>query len=95
MLSVQQVFLLSIHAFSVCTSVKLYMMYCVIQFDDSGSNSLAVVHETWLTPLKKEVFWPPFKDSKSYKRALCEGTAIDAENWKLFGVNRIFYQTDE
>ncbi|CAG9812935.1 unnamed protein product [Phaedon cochleariae] len=74
----------------------LFNMYSVIQFDDSGNNSVAVVHESWLTPMKTEVFWPPFKDTRNYKRALCGGEeAIDTESWKLYGINRIFYQTDE
>ncbi|KAG5899687.1 hypothetical protein JTB14_015177 [Gonioctena quinquepunctata] len=35
------------------------------------------------------------RTAKIISGALSEGAAIDAENWKLFGVNRIFYQIDE
>lgn len=69
------------------------MSYCVIQLDNSGNNTLATVHESWLTPLKKEVFWPPYKDSKGFKRALIQAEPVNAEKWILYGVQRIFYQS--
>lgn len=68
-------------------------MFCVIQFSDEANNSVGVVRNTWLTPMKKEVFWPPYKDAKQFRRALQETEDADAERWQLYGVSRVFYQT--
>lgn len=68
-------------------------MYRVIQFTEAGGSGLAIIHESWLTPMKCETFCPPYKDSNSYKRALKEGEHIAEETWKLYSIERHFYET--
>lgn len=41
------------------------MSYVVIEFSDGGG--VAVVRNIWLTPRKKEVFWPPIKNQRTFE----------------------------
>lgn len=67
--------------------------FAVVQFDDEGGNGLAVVHTRWLTPRKTEVFWPPFKDSSSFNKALKQGQEVDEAKWKIYAIKRKFFET--
>ncbi|CAH1106750.1 unnamed protein product [Psylliodes chrysocephalus] len=80
---------------SECVLVYIVTMYYVIQFDETGDNSVAVVDENWLTPLKRQVYWPPLKDTRIFRRALAEHQEVDSEIWKVYGVKKIFFQTDD
>ncbi|XP_039300049.1 uncharacterized protein LOC120355564 [Nilaparvata lugens] len=70
-------------------------MYAVIEFGGSEENQTAVVREEWLTPAKKEVFWPPFKVSTQFHKALVEGATPDEKKWTLFPVRRCLYICDD
>lgn len=68
-------------------------MYHVVEFSPEGESedgSMGIVHEKWLTPLKKEAFWPPFKQTTKYNKCLLDGTIPD-EKWRLCGIKRTFY----
>ncbi|XP_050502348.1 uncharacterized protein LOC126881809 isoform X2 [Diabrotica virgifera virgifera] len=65
------------------------MSFVLIEFDDKDAGSVAVVHQNWLTPRKKEVFWPPYKTQGLYDKALKKGENC-REDWQLFKVKRIF-----
>ncbi|KAK4877662.1 hypothetical protein RN001_010168 [Aquatica leii] len=69
-------------------------MYSVIEFSDEEGGGVAIVHCKWFTPRKKEVFWPPYKDPNAFNRALIKGVDV-SEDWKLFKINRNFYETDD
>lgn len=45
-------------------------MFNLIEFEDNGG--LAVVCDHWLTPRKKEVFWPPVKEQRLYNKIVKE-----------------------
>lgn len=69
----------------------------VVEFDDdddgNGCNGgLGLVRDEWITPRKKESFWPPYKLSSQYNRSLAEGHQPD-EKWKLFPIRKIFYSS--
>ncbi|KAK4876952.1 hypothetical protein RN001_009458 [Aquatica leii] len=68
--------------------------YSVIEFSDEEGGGVAIVHCKWFTPRKKEVFWPPYKDPNAFNRALIKGVDV-SEDWKLFKINRNFYETDD
>ncbi|XP_029669888.1 uncharacterized protein LOC115239488 [Formica exsecta] len=70
-------------------------MYNIIEFDQAAGGGLAIVHTKWLTPRKKEVFWPPYKDNGSFKRALKMGEEINEKTWHIYGIDRSFYETDD
>lgn len=65
-------------------------MFVVIEFED---GDLSIVHKKWLTPKKKEVFWPPYKDQAIFYRALKKVEDINTELWELFKVKKCFYET--
>jgi hypothetical protein len=65
--------------------------YSVIEF--KGSLEVAVVCAKWLTPRKKEVFWPPYKENGIFMRALKKQEELDPKIWKLHVVERIFHET--
>ncbi|KYM95682.1 hypothetical protein ALC62_13670 [Cyphomyrmex costatus] len=67
--------------------------YAVIEF--KGSLEVVVVCAKWLTPRKKEVFWPPYKENGIFMRALKKQEMLDPKIWKLHEVERIFYETDD
>lgn len=69
-------------------------MFSVIQFDESDGGSVSIVHSKWLTPRRREVHWPPIKDGKAYNRLLTQNVDNSPDdNWKLYGVKRIFAET--
>ncbi|KAF5308341.1 hypothetical protein FQR65_LT18224 [Abscondita terminalis] len=70
-------------------------MYAVIEFDESYGGSVAAVHTNWFTPLKRNLFWPPYKDQQRFDRALRHGEAVDENSWTLYKVQRIFHTTDD
>lgn len=70
-------------------------MYAVIEFAGKEENQTAVVREEWLTPAKKEVFWPPFKVSTQFNKALVEGAIPDENKWTLFPVKKCLYTCGE
>ncbi|XP_077270984.1 uncharacterized protein LOC143902160 isoform X2 [Temnothorax americanus] len=72
----------------------LHNMFTVIQFDEKSDADLAVVSSTWLTPRKREVFWPPYKNTSSYNKALKKHEQPDEKKWTLYEVQKIFYETD-
>ena len=66
-------------------------MYKIVEFNKEGG--LAIVHTTWLTPRKKEVFWPPYKGNTNFMRALRKGENVNEETWQIYGIARNFYET--
>ncbi|CAG9840758.1 unnamed protein product [Diabrotica balteata] len=59
------------------------------EFDEKEGGSVAVVHQNWLTPRKKEVYWPPYKTQALYDKAVKKGDSC-TEDWQIFRVKRIF-----
>ncbi|XP_067208313.1 uncharacterized protein [Linepithema humile] len=70
------------------------MSYVLIEFDDGG-GSVAVVRSTWLTPRKREVFWPPVKDQKTFNKILESVVHAHTATWKLYPVQRCLFETDD
>lgn len=64
--------------------------YSIIEF--KGSLEVAVVCAKWLTPRKKEVFWPPYKENRMFMRAFKKEEELDPKTWELHVVERIFYE---
>ncbi|XP_072400660.1 uncharacterized protein [Diabrotica undecimpunctata] len=73
--------------------VHSYMSFVLIEFDEKEGGSVAVVHQNWLTPRKKEVYWPPYKTQALYDKAVKKGDSC-TEDWQLFTVKRIFRYYD-
>lgn len=67
-------------------------MFHVVEFD--GEGGVGLVRDEWLTPRKKESFWPPYKLSMQYNKCLREGQTPD-DTWTLCAVKRIFYSTGQ
>lgn len=65
-------------------------MFVGIQFQANEGSQLALVHTKWLTPRKKEVWWPPYKLQEQYNRALRKGDS-PTENWRIFDVARSLF----
>ncbi|KAL4704914.1 hypothetical protein ACJJTC_005702 [Scirpophaga incertulas] len=66
-------------------------MYSLVQFKDNDGGTLSIVNSEWLTPRKNEVYWPPVKGTKAFERLL---TCSPNEKWHLYGVQRVFCETD-
>lgn len=67
------------------------MAYVLIEFEDGGG--VAIIRKTWLTPRKKEVFWPPLKDQKTFDKILENTKYPDTEKWKLYPILKCLYET--
>ncbi|KAK5638534.1 hypothetical protein RI129_012829 [Pyrocoelia pectoralis] len=73
-------------------------MFTVIEFHKDDGGGLAVVNSQWLTPRKKEVFWPPITNNTKFNKCLIQTefshTTIDTETWKLYSVHKIYCECD-
>ncbi|KAJ8937837.1 hypothetical protein NQ314_011698 [Rhamnusium bicolor] len=71
------------------------MTYVIVEFHEQYGGGVAAIHSSWFTPLKKEAFWPPYKEQQRFDKALRFGEVADENSWKLYGIARIFYETDD
>lgn len=46
------------------------MVFVGIEFLEADGGGVALIHEKWLTPRKKEVWWPPVKQRDHFSKAL-------------------------
>uniref|UniRef100_A0A1Y1NDB3 DUF4806 domain-containing protein n=1 Tax=Photinus pyralis TaxID=7054 RepID=A0A1Y1NDB3_PHOPY len=69
------------------------MAYVIVEFGDENGR-IGAVHKSWLTPLKKQAYWPPYKEQEKFDKALRCGENVQS-SWTLWSVDRIFYQTDD
>ncbi|CAH0550419.1 unnamed protein product [Brassicogethes aeneus] len=46
-----------------------------------------------MTPLKTQVFWPPYKQKSQHNKALRKGED-SKDTWELFKIKRCFYTLD-
>lgn len=53
-------------------------------------GEIAVIHQAWLTPLKKEIWWPPYKTSAQFRKALSIGEE-PKETWTIYELKRTFF----
>ncbi|CAH0560560.1 unnamed protein product [Brassicogethes aeneus] len=67
-------------------------MFVGIEFEND--EGVAVVCNRWLTPRKKHVQWPPYKQQHKYNLALQKQEKTGA-NWKTCAVKRLFFETDD
>ncbi|XP_063219435.1 uncharacterized protein LOC134529371 isoform X3 [Bacillus rossius redtenbacheri] len=72
----------------------LSFMYQVVEFDTDSGGGVGIIHSKWLTPRKKECFWPPFKHSQEYNKCLSDGQR-PCEKWRICALKRKFYITDD
>ncbi|XP_061710095.1 uncharacterized protein LOC133519912 isoform X2 [Cydia pomonella] len=68
--------------------------YSVIQFSDQDGGSISIVKNQWITPRRREVFWPPVKGSKAFEKVLADTKTPD-EKWKRYAIQRVFCETDD
>ncbi|XP_036138293.1 uncharacterized protein LOC118647037 isoform X1 [Monomorium pharaonis] len=57
-------------------------------------GEIAVIHQAWLTPLKKEIWWPPYKTSAQFRKALSIGEE-PKETWTIYELKRTFFTCDD
>ncbi|KYM96038.1 hypothetical protein ALC62_13308 [Cyphomyrmex costatus] len=63
--------------------------------ENENEGGLGVVHKSWLTPLKKESFWPQhIKQQHLFNKCLRKGEEPD-EQWQLYKIKRIYFETDD
>lgn len=67
-------------------------MFAVVEFSED-EGGLAVVKSSWLTPRKRNVFWPLIKDTKQFNKILLSREDTSKESWLLYGIARIFYES--
>lgn len=70
------------------------MVFVGIEFCEADGGGIALIHEKWLTPRKREVWWPPVKQQDQFSKALKKGES-PASNWKIFSVSRTFFEEGE
>ncbi|KAJ8957035.1 hypothetical protein NQ317_004832 [Molorchus minor] len=64
-----------------------------VEFDERDGGGVGLVHYTWLTPRKREVWWPPYKQQTAFEKALKKGE-VPNETWTLCKVARSFFEED-
>lgn len=75
----------------ICIPIGTKIMFSVLVF--KKDNSLGIVREEWLTPKKKETFWPPYKNSDDYKKCLHGKIKLDEKKWPLHAIKKIYCTT--
>ncbi|KAF5274637.1 hypothetical protein FQR65_LT16941 [Abscondita terminalis] len=65
-----------------------------VQFADSDGGTVAVINSKWFTPMKREVFWPPYKTQHHYDNALKKGET-PTDSWPLYKISRTFFECDD
>lgn len=76
----------------LCVFTKKFVMFELIEFEESSGGGLSIVHRKWMTPRKTEVFWPPYKEELSrYNKAVKQGELVDEDKWQLYKIKRCFY----
>lgn len=69
-------------------------MFAIVEFIDQEGGGLSIVSKEWVTPRKKEVFWPPVKDQQTFNKLLKRpDQCVNADTWKLYKIKRLFYET--
>ncbi|KAI4465075.1 reverse transcriptase (rna-dependent dna polymerase) [Holotrichia oblita] len=68
------------------------MSFVGIEFSEKEGGGIALILGSWLTPRKKQVFWPPYKSQEDYKKALKNQQSCDPETWQLYDIRRIFFE---
>jgi hypothetical protein len=58
-------------------------------------GTLALIHQTWFTPRKSQVWWPSYKTSAQFKKALFIEEQVDDKTWSLYDVKRIFFTCND
>ncbi|CAG9858176.1 unnamed protein product [Phyllotreta striolata] len=71
------------------------MAFVLVEFDKDDGGGVAVVHSSWLTPRKNESFWPPYKEQHQFDKALKNGCTVNTETWRIYKLNKIFYECDD
>ncbi|CAH0558904.1 unnamed protein product [Brassicogethes aeneus] len=68
------------------------MNFAGIEFEENDGGGIEIINIKWLTPRKKEIFWPPFKTNKQFHRALTRGDSPEEGEWKLYSIKRFFFE---
>ncbi|KAK9659695.1 hypothetical protein QE152_g41622, partial [Popillia japonica] len=58
------------------------MLFVGIEFSEKEGGGIALVLRSWLTPRKKQVFWPPYKAQEEYNKALKNQQSCDPDTWQ-------------
>lgn len=66
-------------------------MFVLVEFD--GEGELAIVRTNWLTPRRKEVYWPNVKKQNIFDKLLFDNCTPNYENWKLYAIRRCLFET--
>ncbi|KAK4887821.1 hypothetical protein RN001_004092 [Aquatica leii] len=70
-------------------------MFVLLEFREHNQDTtVGVVHSSWLTPKKKEVYWPAYKNQSAFDKAILKGEPV-GNKWELFTVKRIFGTYDD
>lgn len=59
--------------------------------DIKEDGTLALIHQSWFTPRKSKIWWPPYKTSSQFKKALLIEEEVNDKTWSLYDVKRIFF----
>ncbi|KAJ8913071.1 hypothetical protein NQ315_006572 [Exocentrus adspersus] len=77
------------------TNVKKNETFIGVEFDDTDGGGVGLINSKWITPRKKEAWWPPYKESVAFERALKRGETPDESTWTLCKVVRSFFEEDD
>lgn len=73
----------------------LIMTYIGIEFvndNDEDDAVMAIVHRSWLSEHKDQVWWPFYKTSSRINKALIKAEIPDKKKWELCAVDRLIFE---
>ncbi|KAI4455712.1 hypothetical protein MML48_9g00016783 [Holotrichia oblita] len=69
--------------------------FCGVSFNDDDENAIAIINAKWLTPLKREAFWPPYKYQNQYEKAIKNSEEPKEGVWTLYKIKKIYFELDD
>ncbi|KAK4887247.1 hypothetical protein RN001_003518 [Aquatica leii] len=83
----------AVEKFALSKSEDMYKekMFQVVEFEDS---SIAIIRTDWLTPRKKQTFWPPYKKTADYEKCLTTKESCVIASWDTYVIKKKYYMTD-
>ena len=67
--------------------VFVYRMFVVVVFEDT-IETVELIPSTWLKS-KTAAYWPPYKSTTTFSKAVRTRVEPDAETWKLYKIRVI------
>lgn len=62
-----------------------------VQFlEENGKRNIAIISNKWLTPMRQQAYWPPYKKQHQYEQSLKKGEQ-PTDEWTLYNIDKTLF----